>query len=271
MRLQHNQNFVFGNGVADVGKQVTQQRNLRKTGNPAHGFDLLLLEDPSQNVDFPLLETNIMFDHPLPDNGLLDAADIHLLGDRRNFDPHFQGNFAVLVDLGGDVQVYAHIRVLKLGLHQRADHRATDPRLEAAGSDGDAVADAQRGFLPIRCADFRPLQDSGVGITQQGVELGAREGNGNIVRAHLANLALRPRCRDLDIRGKTKLLGLIAAHFHDRCVHHHFRFCLIHVADDFLRQGHFVRRVPNNDGVHRVDLLDAPGFQQGSDSGHDLG
>ena len=52
----------------------------------------------------------------------------------------FQGDFAVGVHLGSDVNIDAHIEILKLGIYQRIDSHSADAGLERTSCDGHSFA-----------------------------------------------------------------------------------------------------------------------------------
>ena len=69
------------------------------------------------------------------------------------------GDFAIGVDVGGNVDVYANIQTFKLCAHQRA-HTASpnDARLERACGDRHAIPNPQSGLFIIQNADLRVLE-----------------------------------------------------------------------------------------------------------------
>ena len=71
-----------------------------------------------------------MFDLALADDGLADAADIGLAGDRRNVHGNLQRDFAVGVHVRRDVDVDADVEILELRVDQRVDADAANAGLE---------------------------------------------------------------------------------------------------------------------------------------------
>ena len=71
-----------------------------------------------------------MFDLALADHRLADAPNVRLPGHRGNIHRDFQRDFASGMHLGRNVNVYADIKILKLGIHQGIDAHAADAGLE---------------------------------------------------------------------------------------------------------------------------------------------
>ena len=63
---------------------------------------------------------------------------------------------------------------------------------------------------------------------------------------------------------------LVAAYLHDHHVDHHFRLGLVKVVDQLLRQRNLIRSSAYDDGVLRLQLLDAADFQQGAHGIHNV-
>src|SRR5580693_3563577 len=123
-----------------------------------------------------------MFDDALADFWLLNAADIDFTGDGRNFNLDMHGHVAVGQDSRSDVNVDADVLILKLRVHEWADHgtarsakSGADSGLETASGDGNAVANFQAGLLSVNRADFRILQNSSVVGAEQRGDCGARQ------------------------------------------------------------------------------------------------
>src|ERR1019366_584012 len=96
-----------------------------------------------------LLQANLMFDLALTDDGLADATDIRLARDRRNVHRNLQRDFAIRMYMRCDVDIHAHIEILKLGIHQRVNTDPANTRLERSGRYRDLVADLQRSLARI--------------------------------------------------------------------------------------------------------------------------
>ena len=310
MRLEHNHHLILRQRLVDVGKDVAQERNLRQPGNAAYRFHLLPLKNPPDNVDLSFAEADVVLDDPLPNDRLLDSADVDALGDRRDFDPDLESNFAVGVHLGRNVQVHSYVGVLELRLNQGTDDRTSNAGLKRAGSDGHPVADPQGGFLAVRGSDLRPLEDFGVGVVHQGSELGARQregvvrrtqgpepverqracggrrrcraqdrgprlggrggGGGGLPARRISQRNLESGCAAGGDREKADLLRPVPAGLQHHHIHHHFGLGFVHVANDLFGDGHLVGSVPDDDGVQRVDLLDAARLQQTPDRRYDF-
>ena len=88
---------------------------------------------------------------------------------------------------GCDVDVHAHINVLKLRVHQRVDDAcaAADSHshagLEASRCDGDAVANLQCGLLSVGDANFRILNNARLVVREQEIGHGSGQ-SGAVVR-----------------------------------------------------------------------------------------
>ena len=79
---------------------------------------------------------------------------------------------------GRDVDIHAHVEILELRIHERVDAHAADARLERSGRDRHAVADLERGFLPVESANLRILNEFGVAVIHDRRQVGG--GNRNL-------------------------------------------------------------------------------------------
>ena len=53
---------------------------------------------------------------------------------------------------GGDVNIHAHIKILKLSVHQRVDADTADAGLERSRRHRHAIANFERGLLSVKRA-----------------------------------------------------------------------------------------------------------------------
>ena len=108
-----------------------------------------------------------MFDLALADYRLADAAHVRLPESRTKCHGDFERDFAAGMNLGRDIDVYANVKVLKLGVDQRVDAYAADAWLKRPESHRNVVADLERCLLSIDCADLRVLDQLGVAVAKQ--------------------------------------------------------------------------------------------------------
>ncbi len=91
---------------------------------------MLIFHHAAQQVDFAFLQTNLVLDLALPDDGLGDSADVGGAVNLGNFHGDLQSDIAVGMHAGSDVDVHAHIEILKLGIDQGVDADAADAGLK---------------------------------------------------------------------------------------------------------------------------------------------
>ena len=91
------------------------------------------------------------------------------------------------MDVRCDVNVHAHIEILKLRVDQRVNAHASNAGLKRSRRDRHAIADLQRSLLPIKRANLRILDKFGVGVAQQRAGCGRRNSDGKVRRVQIAN------------------------------------------------------------------------------------
>src|SRR6201987_648034 len=290
---QRKHDLVFPVLSVGLPKQIFQDRNLRQTRYSAQRLGLLIFQNAAQQVHLAFLQANLVLDLALPDDRLVDAPNIPGTGHGRNIQRHFQGDFSARVYVRGDVDVHAHIQVLKLSITEKIYPHATHAGLERARRDRHAIADLQRRLLPIQGAYLRILQQFRIGVAEQiggckrayrnceisriqitdpvqvyGVARAARRvaGRGSVasaVRRGGVDVVLQGH-RGAGRRINPVLPYLIPAHLHDGNFHNHFRLGLIQIINQFLCQSHLVRCSSHHDGILRGQLLNAAYFQDGT-------
>src|ERR1700690_4242662 len=105
MRRQHDQDFLIRDLFADVRRQILPKWNLRNAGYPIQVLRGVALDQAAENADLAVLEANIVFDLALADDGLLDAADGALAGNRGNVHGELHADVAVRVHARGYVDI----------------------------------------------------------------------------------------------------------------------------------------------------------------------
>src|SRR6266566_6424522 len=166
-------------------KQVFQDRNLRQSGNPGETLGLQVLQHSAHKVGFAFAQPDDVLDLSLADDRLRDAANVRVAGHGRNVHGDFQGDFAVGVNVGGHIDIYADIQILKLGVNQRIDSDSTDARLKRACCHRNAVAYFQRGLLPIYSADLRILDQLSIAVGKECADCGRADGDLEVGRVEI--------------------------------------------------------------------------------------
>src|SRR5262245_60928023 len=231
------------------------------------------------------------------DNRLADAANGGGAGLVGDFQRNLQADFAVRMNARSNVNVHAHVEILKLRVYtQRAYSRADAKRSsKRTGGDGNAVADFQAGLEAVCSANLRILQDLGVRVVEQKLHMDrinayrVVSGIQMLQRIKVQSAATGCRCgsracagsrsssRDVSAlqcngrvlrRQDADLPDLIVPHLRYNDVNDDFRFGLVNVINHLLRQGQLVRRATYHDGILRGYLLDALHFQNGADRVH---
>ena len=87
----------------------------------------------------------------------------------------------------------AHILVLELRVDQRADRRGGGAGLVRAGGDRNAFADLHRRLLLVGAANARIVQNLGVRVVQQYIELGRTDGDCKIRGLQVGQIIKRRR------------------------------------------------------------------------------
>ena len=186
VRNQGKDNFVFL--VLDVAlrKQIFQDGDLGQSWNTAQRSNVLIFQNSAEDIYFAFLEANFVFDLALANDRLADPADIRLPGHRGNIHRDFQSDFAAGVHLGGDIDIYADVEILKLRVYQGVNTDAADAGLERASSHRHAIADLERCLLSIDGANLRVLNQLGGGVTEQRRGCRRRDGDRKVSRVQVA-------------------------------------------------------------------------------------
>src|SRR5262249_14757363 len=272
VRNQHNENLALLFLYVLAGEKVPQQGDPRETWPAGQRFFSSALNYPAENIDFTLLHRNIVVNHALADNGLLDPADVHAPSHRRDFHLHLQADFVARVDARGDVHVHAHIDVLELRVHKRVHDPCTayarcayaNARLETACGDRDAITDAQLGRLSVHHADLWILDDfcgavgqqRGSGRTRQPNAIvrgrkvlqlvegnGVRRGGRGAARRRGGSVGEGARGERGRVRGVRLVAGAtnaVASGLQHRHLDDDFRLGLVNVADQLVGQQQLV-------------------------------
>src|SRR5208283_1932628 len=69
--------------------------------------------------------------------------------------------------MGRDINVYADVNVIELGIDQGIDAYAANSGLKRTGGHGNALANLQRSLLSVEGADLRLLQNPGIAVVVQ--------------------------------------------------------------------------------------------------------
>ncbi len=162
--------FLIVGGVG--GEEIFEEGELAEAGRAADVEGVLLGDDAGEEAGFAVLELDGLLGGALSDDGLGDAGDGDVAGVREHFDLQLEGDFAVVVDGGGHVDVDADVEVGELGLNADAGDAGGDAGVVGAGGDGNLLTDLELGALAVGGADAGVLQDAGVGVVEQRVDRG---------------------------------------------------------------------------------------------------
>ena len=121
MGYEHEDSLGLRVLCGGLAKEIFQNRNLRQPRNSSQALALQILQHSAHQVGFTLAQADHVFDLLLTNDRLCDAADIGLTRHRRNVHGDFKRHIAVGVDVRRDVDIYANIVVLKLGINQGVD------------------------------------------------------------------------------------------------------------------------------------------------------
>ena len=236
-----------------------------------------------------------MIDFALADDRLLDAADRGGAGDGGNLHLHLEADFVIGMHTRRNVHVDAHVDVRELcvdeGVHEaRAACRAdAHSRLEATSGDRYTIADVEFCRLPVHRSNFWVLNDFSEGIGQDGIRRCTWQRHAVVLRAEMLQIvqrersggrcasrssccaARRERHGGLLPRKHTKIPQAIGARLQDFHLNNHFRLGFVNIANHLAREEQFVRRIAHNDGVLRVELLNALQVQQLPQTSHNFG
>src|SRR5258708_27904525 len=102
-----------------VGKKVAEERQLGESGPSVDGVRVGALDQPAEDVDLAILQTDIMLDAALTDDRLVDSADVLRSGHRGNHHVHLHADLMIRMDARRHIHIYAHIEVLKLYIYHR--------------------------------------------------------------------------------------------------------------------------------------------------------
>ena len=229
----------------------------------------------AQDAGLALAEPDHLVHHALAQDRFGHFADGYIAAVRGHLDLDLQRHIAVEVNGGRQLDVDAHILVLELRVDQRADRRGGGAGLVRAGGDRNAFADLHRRLLLVGAANARIVQNLGVRVVQQYIELGRTDGDCKIRGLQVGQIIKRRRggCGrpggatgrggrgrlqgDGDVAGpgNAEVLLPVLAQLQNRDVHHHLGTRLVQVVNQFLRQQQLVRRAANHDGVLAGDRV----------------
>src|SRR5215510_3269406 len=230
------------------------------------------------------------------DDRLADAANGGGAGLVGDFQRNLQADFAVRMNARSNVNVHAHVEILKLRVYtQRAYSRADAKRSsKRTGGDGNAVADFQAGLEAVCSANLRILQDLGVRVVEQKLHMDrinayrVVSGIQMLQTIKVQPAATRGRCGSSAARSSrggsrvsalecngcvlrrqdADLPDLIVPYLGYNYVNDDFRFGFVNVINHLLRQRQLVWSATYHDGILRGYLLDALHFQNRADRIH---
>ena len=175
MRNQHEDQFIVRALLVFGGEEVAEKRDRRKPRNSVDRLALVLLQDPAHDVGFTFAHANFVLDLALPDDWLLNAADILVRIHGRDVHRQLQRHFVSSVNMRRDIDIHADVNVIELRVDQRIDADATDSGLKRAGRHRNTLADLQRSLLSVKGTYLWLLQDLGIAVGIQ--EVGGRRRN----------------------------------------------------------------------------------------------
>src|SRR3984957_19946107 len=98
--------------MAIVGKQIAQRWNFAQARNAVDYFGVRSLNESAQDACFAFLQTDIMFDFLLPDNGLVHPTNAVGAHNLRYIDAQFHTHISVRMPSRRDVGVPARLDIL---------------------------------------------------------------------------------------------------------------------------------------------------------------
>src|SRR5439155_430779 len=111
----------------------------------------------------------------LADLRLEHAAKVNSIFHLRNIKVDVERDLIVVVDMRGDLNVYANIEKRELRVHEGTDANTRRARVVAAGCRRHLVANLDGSLRAIRGADLRCLKHSCTRLVEQCLELCARK------------------------------------------------------------------------------------------------
>src|SRR4029077_16823548 len=96
MRRNYDKNFLILGFHVLLRSKVTQERNIRESRPAGNGFAIRPLDQAAEDINFAVLQPNIVLDFPRADHRLTDSAYILLAGNRGNLYRKFQADFAIV-------------------------------------------------------------------------------------------------------------------------------------------------------------------------------
>ena len=196
------------------------------------------------------------------------------------------------MNVGSDVDVYADVDVLELRIDQRVDTDAADAGLKRSGRNRNAVADLERGLLPVESANLRILDELGVAVVHHRRKIGGGNGDlevGGVQVAQVFRLMLPfvpdvpvvpavvlvvvlggikvalQRNRSAGRRADAQGPRLVFADLHDGDIDDDFGAGLVEVFDQLFRQCDLIGRAAHDDGILGEQLLHALHIEHGAD------
>src|SRR5215470_18045509 len=97
--------------LGGLAEQIFQDRNLGQPRDSAELLGLLVFHDAAEQVRLTVFKADFMFNLPLSNDGLANAAYILLASDSGHVHRNLQSDFTVSVNARGDVNIDTYIQI----------------------------------------------------------------------------------------------------------------------------------------------------------------
>src|SRR5438445_8158607 len=129
------------------GIEISQGRDFREAGPAFQSLAIGPLNQSSYNIDLAFLQSDVIFDDPLADHRLGDAADAHVAGMRGDFHLQFQADVAIRVHSRRKIDIHPDILVGELSIYE-GTYAAHSTGSSANANAGRKTARGDRNAIP---------------------------------------------------------------------------------------------------------------------------
>ena len=271
-RRDGNDDFLFVLFVGLGTKQAAQDGDIAEARNAGGAGAVLVLDQAANDFGLPVLEAQHRVHAARADgvgNGAVFGRVRVLAAVGADLQRQPDGNLAVGINGGLDLDLDAHVHILDVGVVDRRSGGRS--RHRRGGDHRQAVADQKFGLFLVAYADAGCGQVVDVRVGFLGVDGAAQGRDIDVRRAQRAELLQRHAAgAGAKAGGQVNTQGHQPGmrHLHHIHLQHHLGFGLVHGGNQLLDQADDLRRVAYHQGIGLFVNEHILGLDHGFDHGH---